>query len=423
VPAGAVTATTEFGIQPITNEAYNGVGQAYRVTPEGQTFAQPVQVTFSYSDDDLVGTSDDGLGIAKQGADGRWRALLSTTVDPTHRTLSVSVTQFGGTSPAASGDGQPAALSLSASSASPGGVARTTFWKQLPEPNSTPEVKVKESTPLVVLACFREPTQPLPAGPGEDELFTLPTESCYPSIRTGTWSVNGSQGGNSSVGTVAALSPTSQALYTAPASAPGANPVTVSGDLRWEARGVTKTFRFRVKVVDDAHNFHIVGSFNSNGLMPIANNGARATVSDRFEADAMIGDSGSIHISNIQNSGSQVGGLTGPEDPLGIYCFYSVDGNYEHITVARGEGAAGAYDPDRPTEQQTSITFSGTSNIPPSVLGTPTDNGCEKAPYPGMTADNRVDLRFDRFQLTEDGQTITLPADLNGWSYTIERRD
>src|SRR5262245_28927723 len=47
VPAGAVTSNTTFSIQPIRNTLdTNSAAPAYRLLPEGQTFAQPVRVSF-----------------------------------------------------------------------------------------------------------------------------------------------------------------------------------------------------------------------------------------------------------------------------------------------------------------------------------------------------------------------------------------
>jgi hypothetical protein len=49
VPAGALASAQTLTIQPITNQAPGGLGAAYRLGPEGQTFAVPVTLTFTYT--------------------------------------------------------------------------------------------------------------------------------------------------------------------------------------------------------------------------------------------------------------------------------------------------------------------------------------------------------------------------------------
>ena len=64
-PANALPSDTDIVIQPITDEAPGGLGNSYRLEPEGATFAQPVEVAFSYTDADLLGSSTDALGDRK----------------------------------------------------------------------------------------------------------------------------------------------------------------------------------------------------------------------------------------------------------------------------------------------------------------------------------------------------------------------
>src|SRR5690242_17088981 len=47
VPPGAVSAPTSLSIQDITNTAPGGDGIAYRVGPDGTTFATPITLTFA----------------------------------------------------------------------------------------------------------------------------------------------------------------------------------------------------------------------------------------------------------------------------------------------------------------------------------------------------------------------------------------
>src|SRR3954453_3032977 len=56
VPAGALTVDTTIGVQPIENTDAAGFGMAYRLTPDGQKFAKPVTVAFTYGNGDLDST-------------------------------------------------------------------------------------------------------------------------------------------------------------------------------------------------------------------------------------------------------------------------------------------------------------------------------------------------------------------------------
>lgn len=72
VPPGALDHDTEIGIQPITNLAWGGIGDAYRLTPEDVDFAQPLTLSLAYGDVDLVGTAAEFLRLFTQDDDGYW---------------------------------------------------------------------------------------------------------------------------------------------------------------------------------------------------------------------------------------------------------------------------------------------------------------------------------------------------------------
>lgn len=93
VPAGALASTTTISLQPITNHAHGGTGQGYRLMPEGQVFAKPVRLTFTYGDADLAGSAAGALGIAFQRPDRFWE-WMDATVDTAARTVSVETTHF-----------------------------------------------------------------------------------------------------------------------------------------------------------------------------------------------------------------------------------------------------------------------------------------------------------------------------------------
>jgi hypothetical protein len=110
------------------------------------------------------------------------------------------------------------------------------FWMVTPIEAT---VEVGDNISLQVLACTREDET---GGTDTDLLAGLPV--CKPSIRQGSWRVNGIVGGNSSVGVAHTDAGTtgSQALYIAPNVIPSQNPVTVIPSMYWAKRNVTKVF-------------------------------------------------------------------------------------------------------------------------------------------------------------------------------------
>lgn len=92
VPAGAVSSATTFSIQPITNHCPGGIAGAYRLLPEGITFAQPVTINLFYSD--TVTANEEYLSIAFQDTDKTWFAWSSSTIDTTINRISVNTKHF-----------------------------------------------------------------------------------------------------------------------------------------------------------------------------------------------------------------------------------------------------------------------------------------------------------------------------------------
>lgn len=90
VPAGMFTTATEVGIQPITNTAPNGVGVAYRLTPEGTTFSQPVTVKFHL--DATQAIAIDSSFVVTQHGDGLWYSQPQQARDAS--TVSVPAQHF-----------------------------------------------------------------------------------------------------------------------------------------------------------------------------------------------------------------------------------------------------------------------------------------------------------------------------------------
>jgi hypothetical protein len=194
VPAGAVAAATNFTIQPITNQAPGGIGNAYRLGPEGQTFSTPVSISVHYSSADLAGTVIDVLSLGYQDAQGRWGVYKSVTLDATNQAITVSSGHFSDWALIAGASLEPAAA----------------------------RIGTGQTQTLELLIC-----EPVDFG---DPLIQYASLCMSDREEVGNWAVNTVPWGNSEVGAVLApvTGNSAVATYTAPAQIPTTNPVAVS---------------------------------------------------------------------------------------------------------------------------------------------------------------------------------------------------
>ena len=103
-----------------------------------------------------------------------------------------------------------------------------TLWR--PEP-LRPKIKTTEHVTITILACFQE-TETTSYWNEDNVTITSRRrirETCGPSVRQGTWTVEGLSGltGSADVGVVTVGSPTSVATYFAPARHPAGGGVRV----------------------------------------------------------------------------------------------------------------------------------------------------------------------------------------------------
>lgn len=202
VPPGAVARNTTFAIQTITNEARGHIGDAFRITPEGTTFAVPAKLTIRYTDEDVLGSSPALLRVVYQDRRGYWRAPAAVTADETAHTVSVSTTHLSDWTAVRSARIEPAEAA----------------------------VKVGDSVALKVVACTA-----LPDDPEDPEAIWPLCRDFYAKVKgpyVDGWSVNGTPGGSATVGRVAPTTVLERADYVAPAKAPAGNPVAVSVEFR-----------------------------------------------------------------------------------------------------------------------------------------------------------------------------------------------
>ncbi|MEK7757663.1 MAG: phosphoribosylglycinamide synthetase, partial [Planctomycetota bacterium] len=143
VPAGALGADTQLGIQPLTSTAPNGLGSGFRLMPAGTTFSSPVTLTFKPTTEQLAGTVLALTGVGYQDSSGFWRWIRGVERDEANGRVSVTTTHFSD-------------WSLLAGA-------------QLHPPSAS--VQTGQTLTLTVIYCWtKEELAPLPPLPGEEEL-------------------------------------------------------------------------------------------------------------------------------------------------------------------------------------------------------------------------------------------------------------
>lgn len=209
VPAGALAADTEIGIQAVTNTAWGGLGLAYRLTPAGLRFASPATLTFAVPPALLAGSAPEVLNVAYQDDAGYWFVPAASVYDEGAATLTCTTMHF------------------------------TDFsvieqYRLVP---ATASVELSATLDLKVDVCFYQTI-----AEDEDAIMQVLTcedseEELSPLVELGNWSVNGITGGSSTVGTIVETGGNT-ARYQAPQNLPLANPVAVSVEVLVEGNPV-----------------------------------------------------------------------------------------------------------------------------------------------------------------------------------------
>ncbi len=224
IPANALSVATQISIQPITNQAPGGQGLAYRLTPEGQTFAVPITLTFNYTGQDTEGSAPQSLAIAFQDPQaGYWRVYKASTLDTTAQSISVTTTHFSD-------------------------------WAVLLGDQITPyaaSVATNHSVAFAISECD------VIVPPLTDPNFTLAMQCGPPlgaaigsAVKFQNWSVNGIVGGNAALGTIVPAADGTSAVYTAPSATPSPNPVSITVSDTAPLTGGTKEILFANATVD-----------------------------------------------------------------------------------------------------------------------------------------------------------------------------
>lgn len=247
VPAGALASPTTLTLQPSTNLAWGGSGNAVVLGPAGVSFAKPVTLGFRVPAEASDGSDLAGLGVAVQDADGYWNWVSDASRDEARKTITIAVTRLGssavGANPAVrallgGGDDTAAAVVRGA--------------KLLP---TQAKVQKGKTQALVVTFCY--PDEALaPLSPGKS-YRGFACSSDFPSpVWTDTWSVNDVPGGDSTHGYVRQVDRYS-AVFTAPGKKPS-SPV-VGATAQVFVNGLTLRLHSSLEIVD-ARN--LTGSLN-----------------------------------------------------------------------------------------------------------------------------------------------------------------
>ncbi len=253
VPAGALATDTRIGIQPITNTAHGGLGAGYRLTPDGQSFAQPVVLKFTYTDQDLAGSDAAILGAAFQTAAGYWQWLGAPSIDSVAKTVSIGTPHFTDFSMVQGYRLQPLSKTL----------------------------QVNENLALQVAFCY-----PPAIAPGDD-LTPLglacdtpaPQGGLAPLVFIDEWSVNGTLGGNATTGTV--TGDNFSATYRAPATKPTPNTVAASARVNLGTRA--KVLVVSNITIADALGYTGTVQFATNFSSVRVTNGTASVTWTQFE--------------------------------------------------------------------------------------------------------------------------------------------
>lgn len=234
IPSGALTSDTTIGIRPLTNMAPGGLGDGYRLTPDGQTFERPIQVTIPYGDLDLMGTPAEALGIATQTATGHWQLIEDAVVDEQAETVTVTTAHLSDYSLVEGFQIRPYYREVSPGEQVEIKVVycyRRDEVKLFPVPESDDEL-----APLVTpehddeLTPLGEVVKKIRCDMDDDPAPLLPIPDVL------AWKVNGVEGGDSEVGMIAKRN-LAVANYIAPSVSPDPDTVTVSADLPWGKKG------------------------------------------------------------------------------------------------------------------------------------------------------------------------------------------
>ncbi|MCF0052400.1 hypothetical protein LXM25_20190 [Dyadobacter sp. LJ53] len=94
IPAGALAKATTITIQPVTNQLPGGIGRAYRFSPDGTQFAKPATLTFSYDKTSIVSNDPEVIQAAFQDPERKWHLAAGAKADTLAGKVTVPMPHF-----------------------------------------------------------------------------------------------------------------------------------------------------------------------------------------------------------------------------------------------------------------------------------------------------------------------------------------
>jgi hypothetical protein len=205
IPAGALSANTAIGIQPVTNTAPGGIGMAYQLLPEGTKFNVPVTLTYHYADRDVNGSMPYFLYIAYQENTGSWKSdIKQRGLDTVAKTVSITSTHFS-------------------------------IWSAFEDivlVAGKDEYHEGESSYFQVTEILKHGTKVADGGDDGDELYSLPVTQPLPDNVISNWSLNGSGSSTLSFGNI--IGAGARVTYNAPALIETETAVQVSVEVNFK---------------------------------------------------------------------------------------------------------------------------------------------------------------------------------------------
>jgi hypothetical protein len=219
VPAGALATPASVSFTTdAANDAPQGSGPSYTLSPGDLTFSKPATLVFRYGRDDLFGTAAGALGIAFQSG-STWYVVRGGSIHATAHTLTVPI---GSTSPAVT----TASVALRAGPLTP---RRFTAFKSIQIFPKKAAVLTEGSLNLLVLDVGDSSAEP-PWLEGVAPDGVSPLSPVDPANITYKWLLNGTSSENAANGLLV-QNGANGAKYLAPSCAPRQNPVIIGVDL------------------------------------------------------------------------------------------------------------------------------------------------------------------------------------------------
>ena len=396
IPAGALSAATTLTIQPIAAMAPGATGTAYRLGPDGTQFATPVSLTFTYTDEQMIGSAPEVSWIAYQEAGGAWRYVDDLDLDTTARTLTAQITHFSDWTHVLGLQLRPPSAEV--------------------DPNGSVDLEVKD--------CMTEFEGPIYAFDcvsfdfGDDDLPALPSRNNpRGSVDAGSWAVNGDPGGSGLLGLIEGTDVGGE--FRAPTQAPEeGNPVAVSVDILDGSNRKVATLVSNIRIRGLLPAIHVVGGLDTTNIGIAVLVGADVT--DKVEFDMELKPDGSIAFTNVRNFPSVYTNAHLPPEANTI-CNYTLDSPFEFGTYTEFTGGNTSLD-------SVIVSMSGEQQLAASTYYVPVEGACTGAlSYPGQTGSTvAVLFEFDPAMLDHVGADVVVVGtgpnyEWNGWVFSLRR--